>query len=262
MAKQKISNNPPGRDIPDNLLSHICNTLSGNTRYRTAPTAQSNYSQSVNATSTASVTEVDRTKYKVSIIFALLVAIILIFPTMLPNQAAYEPVSDVDTSTVCTAFTPPSTIVNDGHHEKDDDSSLNQVITVAPAFTGNAPKKKDGFIFKNAASGYYLGHSFWGYLICNAPRPDGWERFTARRRPEGGYHLLMTHWERLWKVGFKEGKLAKICSGECGDLTDIGEGEGELEVIVWEFIKHSNLVLDSNEFEYWDEYADLDRHEC
>lgn len=149
MAKQKISNNPPGRDIPDNLLSHICNTLSGNTRYRTAPTAQSNYSQSVNATSTASVTEVDRTKYKVSIIFALLVAIILIFPTMLPNQAAYEPVSDLDTSTVCTAFTPPSTIVNDGHHEKDDDSSVpwpNSTFLIRAASSGKLLTLQSGTV--------------------------------------------------------------------------------------------------------------------
>lgn len=46
---------------------------------------------------------------------------------------------------------------------------------------------------------------------------------------------MMTHWERLWKVGIKEGNLAKIWEGEWGDYHNTGEGEGQ--VILWEFIK-------------------------
>jgi len=47
-------------------------------------------------------------------------------------------------------------------------------------------------------------------------------------RPEGGYVLLMTHFERLWQVGIKleQGveRLAKI-------------GNGESDGIVWEFVQ-------------------------
>jgi hypothetical protein len=47
-------------------------------------------------------------------------------------------------------------------------------------------------------------------------------------RPEGGYVLLMTHWERLWHVGseVEQGveKLAKVGDGGSGG-------------IVWEFVK-------------------------
>jgi hypothetical protein len=62
-----------------------------------------------------------------------------------------------------------------------------------------------------------------------------WERFSVRLRPEGGYYLMMTHWDRLWKVGFKRGKLAKIAEGEEGGFVKNGERDGE--VIVWEFVK-------------------------
>lgn len=63
----------------------------------------------------------------------------------------------------------------------------------------------------------------------------GWERFSTRLRPEGGYYLMLTHWDRLWKVGVKGGCLAKIAEGEEGGVVKNGETEGK--VIVWEFVK-------------------------
>ncbi len=67
-----------------------------------------------------------------------------------------------------------------------------------------------------------------GRLCCLASRHQGWENFCVRMTPEGGYVLLMTHFERLWHVGIKveQGveKLAKI-------------GDGGSAGTVWEFVK-------------------------
>ncbi|TGO30278.1 hypothetical protein BPAE_0006g00180 [Botrytis paeoniae] len=89
--------------------------------------------------------------------------------------------------------------------------------------------------FQNAASGCFLGHKFWGDLTCSSRVAEGWERFTVRPLPEGGYYLSLTHFERLWKVGIKDGVLAKIWEGETGGFVNNGEGEGQ--VVVWEFTK-------------------------
>ncbi|KAF7949819.1 uncharacterized protein EAE97_003328 [Botrytis byssoidea] len=89
--------------------------------------------------------------------------------------------------------------------------------------------------FQNTASGCFLGHNFWDDIVCTASVADGWERVTTRHVPEGGYYLLLTHWERLWKVGIKGGKLAKLGEGETGGFAFTGEEEGD--VIAWEFFK-------------------------
>ena len=47
-------------------------------------------------------------------------------------------------------------------------------------------------------------------------------------RPEGGYVLLMTHFERLWHVGIKvEQGVEKLAKS----------GNGGSDGIVWEFVK-------------------------
>lgn len=82
--------------------------------------------------------------------------------------------------------------------------------------------------FRNSVSGKFLGHNRKGWLCCSADQHQEWEKFCVRVRPEGGYVLLMTHWERLWHVGTKveQGveKLAKVGDGGSGG-------------IVWEFAK-------------------------
>ena len=82
--------------------------------------------------------------------------------------------------------------------------------------------------FRNTVSGKFLGHDAKGKLCCSVERHQSWEYFCVRMRPEGGCVLLMTHYERLWHVGFKveQGveKLAKI-------------GDGGSDGIVWEFTK-------------------------
>ena len=82
--------------------------------------------------------------------------------------------------------------------------------------------------FRNIASGKFLGHDANGRLKCSAERHQGWENFYVRGRPEGGYVLLMQHWDRLWHVGIKVEhgveKLAKIGDGGAGG-------------IAWEFVR-------------------------
>lgn len=82
--------------------------------------------------------------------------------------------------------------------------------------------------FRNTVSGRFLGHDSKGKLCCSVDRHRSWENFCVRQTPEGGYVLLMTHFERLWHVGsiVDQGreKLAKI-------------GEKMEDAIIWEFVK-------------------------
>jgi hypothetical protein len=82
--------------------------------------------------------------------------------------------------------------------------------------------------FKNTVSGRFLGHDDKGKLRCSAGEQKGWENFCVRLRPEGGYVLLMQHWERLWHVGVRVERGVE-CLAKMGD----GGNEG----VVWEFVK-------------------------
>ncbi|KAF7923510.1 hypothetical protein EAE99_006769 [Botrytis elliptica] len=168
-----------------------------------------------------------------------------------------------------TIYTPPSTIIGDDNREDQGDqtphhsssvprpnstyliraSSSGRLLTLD---SGDVTLAKPGdnrgssihwkcievkgwLHFQNAASGCFLGHKFWGDLTCSARVAEGWERFTVRPLPEGGYYLSLTHFERLLKVGIKDGVLAKIWEGETGGVVNNGEGEGQ--VVIWEFTK-------------------------
>ncbi|TVY50425.1 hypothetical protein LCER1_G009446 [Lachnellula cervina] len=82
--------------------------------------------------------------------------------------------------------------------------------------------------FRNVTSGKFLGYGEHGNLRCVADKQQDWENFCVRLRPDGGYILLVTEWERLWHVGIKVvrgiEKLAKV-------------GEGGSDGVVWEFVK-------------------------
>jgi hypothetical protein len=107
-----------------------------------------------------------------------------------------------------------------------------QVILARPGGRGSihwACVETKGWLgFKNLVTGCFLGHDKEGKLCCLVKRHQPWESFCVRMRPEGGYVLLMTHWERLWHVGseVEQGveKLAKVGDGGSGG-------------IVWEFVK-------------------------
>lgn len=172
-----------------------------------------------------------------------------------------KPISDPDNSTIYTATTPPETVVADMLDDLDplggNISSSSSVpwpgstfiirsvesgnvltlldgqIVLAPAGTRGAihwacVETKGWLGFRNVVSGKFLGHDARGRLHCSATRQQAWENFCVRLRPEGGYVLLMTHFERLWHVGIKveQGveKLAKI-------------GDGGSDGIIWEFVK-------------------------
>ena len=178
---------------------------------------------------------------------------------MVLNQADPKPIPDSDNSTVYSATTPPETVTADllddpfGGAEPSSSSvpwpgstfiirsvSSGHVITLLegqivlarPGGRGSvhwACVETKGWLgFRNLASGRFLGHDMQGRLCCFAERHRGWENFCVRMRPEGGYVLLMTHFERLWHVGIKVEKgvekLAKI---------ENGESDG----IIWEFVK-------------------------
>jgi hypothetical protein len=82
--------------------------------------------------------------------------------------------------------------------------------------------------FRNNVSGRFLGHDAGGRLTCSADRHQGWENFCARLRPDGGYVLLMTHYERLWQVGSRA-----VGGVDVLEKMDLKRPEG----LVWEFVK-------------------------
>lgn len=180
---------------------------------------------------------------------------------MVLNQVDPKPLSDLDDSTIYTANTPPETVADDFLDDLDPlgdaESSSPSVPWPGSTFiirsvsSGHVITLLDGQIvlaqlggrgsvhwacvetkgwlgFRNTVSGRFLGHDARGRLCCVADRQQGWENFCVRVRPEGGYVLLMTHFERLWHVGTKveQGveKLAKIENGRS-------------DALVWEFIK-------------------------
>jgi hypothetical protein len=107
-----------------------------------------------------------------------------------------------------------------------------EIVLASPGGRGSfhwACVESKGWLgFRNVVSGRFLGHAENGRLRCSAGRHQGWENFCVRLRPDGGYVLLMTHFERLWHVGFKNERgterLAKV-------------GDGGTNGLVWEFIK-------------------------
>ena len=180
---------------------------------------------------------------------------------MFLNPVDPEPSQYADSSTVSPANTPPETVVDNFLDNQDPlggpapspflvpwpDStfiirsvSCGRVLTLLDGQITLTEQGSRGSIywvcvetkgwlgFRNTVSGKFLGHDGKGKLSCSAERHQGWENFCFRMRPEGGCVLLMTHWERLWHVGFKKEqgveKLAKI-------------GDGASDGIVWEFVK-------------------------
>jgi hypothetical protein len=180
---------------------------------------------------------------------------------MVLNHVDPKPIPDPDNSTVYTATTPPEAIAADllDDHDSFGGTKLSsssvpwpgstfiirsvssghvitlldgQIVLARPGGRGSihwACVENKGWLgFQNTVSGRFLGHDAKGRLCCSVERHQGWENFCVRTRPEGGYVLLMTHFERLWKVGIKveQGveKLAKI-------------GNGGPDGIVWEFVK-------------------------
>jgi hypothetical protein len=181
---------------------------------------------------------------------------------MVLNQVDPKPMSeDLDNFTSYTAPTPPETVTADLLDDLDplsDDKPSSSAVPwpgstfiIRSASTGDVITLRDGQIvldqsggrgsthwaclenkgwlaFQNPVSGTFLGHDLGGRLCCVAVRPQGWENFCVRLRPEGGYILLMTHYDKLWQVGTKleqgRRRLAKV-------------ENGKIDGITWEFVK-------------------------
>lgn len=90
--------------------------------------------------------------------------------------------------------------------------------------------------FREPGSQCFLGYDKNEELCCEVRWQKEWENFCVRHRPEGGYSLLMSHydnwtmiaWKKLWSLGIKvvngSEKLAIIEDSQC-DST------------VWKFVK-------------------------
>jgi hypothetical protein len=180
---------------------------------------------------------------------------------MVLNRIDPDPVLDTENSTIHTAITPPEIVVNDLLDDLDPLSQPKLSASSVPwpgstfiirsVTSGDVITLRDGKVvldrpgsrasfhwvcvetkgwlgFRNPISSRFLGHDKDGKLCCAAVRHQGWENFCVRMTPEGGYILLMTHFERLWNVGIKmergAERLAKV-------------GEGRSNAIEWEFVK-------------------------
>ena len=170
------------------------------------------------------------------------------------NQVSPQPISEPDTSTDYTSTT-PTVDDEDIHHTIQAINSsvpwpgstyiiraagsanvlslLNgNVVLASPGSRGATHwecTESGGWLgFKEPASGKFLGFNFWGKLCCTGTKQLAWENFCARMRPDGGYVLLMTHWERLWPVGWREEFGKQILS-----KVDKAAEDG----IVWDFMK-------------------------
>ncbi|KAF2252127.1 hypothetical protein BU26DRAFT_251562 [Trematosphaeria pertusa] len=176
-----------------------------------------------------------------------------------------KPISDHKQSTVYTCPTPPESTtpglledlddLDPLHSPKSNGSSVpwpGSTFIISSVSTGHAIALRGGQVvlappggresihwecvetkgwlgFRNPVSGKFLGHDGRsGKLRCSGRAHEGWEWFCVRQTPEGGYVLLMTHWEKLWPVGTMmeggEKVLAKVENA-------VSDG------IVWKFIK-------------------------
>jgi hypothetical protein len=177
------------------------------------------------------------------------------------NHADPSPILETDNSTAYTANTPPETESGDlDDHDPLNDTypgsfsvpwpgstfiirsvSSGQVITLLDGKIVLAPLGGRGSIhwecvetkgwlgFRNLVTNKFLGHNGKrGTLCCEAKKHLDWEHFCVRKRPEGGYIMLMTHYDGLWTVGIKaEQEVETLAKIEFG-------GAGE---IAWEFIR-------------------------
>ncbi|KAL8971580.1 MAG: hypothetical protein Q9197_003201 [Variospora fuerteventurae] len=90
--------------------------------------------------------------------------------------------------------------------------------------------------FLNIVSGRFLGHDSKGKLCCTAARQRGWEHFCVRKRPEGGYVLLMRHYDGVCCVGVKKEEEQGRVVEKLAKLEDAAAAAGSSTGgIVWEF---------------------------
>jgi len=174
-----------------------------------------------------------------------------------------RPVSEPDDTTINnTAVTPPETIAGDLLAEEDPLGNaisstsvpwpgstfiirsvltgrvltfLDGKIVLAPpggrgSFRWKCVELKGWLGFRDTISGRFLGHNKVGRLCCSADRQQGWENFCVRMTPDENYLLLMTHFERLWKIGLR-------VEGDVEKLVKMNTADAEEAKIEWDFIK-------------------------
>jgi hypothetical protein len=90
--------------------------------------------------------------------------------------------------------------------------------------------------FRDPASGMFLGYDNNEELCCMVRRQDLWENFCVRQRSEGGYLLLMTHYEN-WIMFFWNELRPVGMKVENGSEKLAVVKDWKSDLIVWQFIK-------------------------
>jgi hypothetical protein len=92
--------------------------------------------------------------------------------------------------------------------------------------------ERDGWIgFQDPASAMYLGYDGQRWLQCTARKHDAWEYMCARKRPEGGYVLLVLVRWSLIPLGVYENEK------EGGMELRVKIADWKADGIAWDFVE-------------------------
>ena len=67
-----------------------------------------------------------------------------------------------------------------------------------------------------------VGQDIWGRLWASVRKHRNWEYLNARRHPEGGYHLMVKHWNEMVNIEAVDGGARLVRSDNA---------------TIWEFVK-------------------------
>ncbi|KAF2684098.1 hypothetical protein K458DRAFT_266193, partial [Lentithecium fluviatile CBS 122367] len=89
--------------------------------------------------------------------------------------------------------------------------------------------------FQDPASNMFLGYDKDGVLCCQAKKQQEWENFCVRQRPEGGYVLLVTHYDNVLVIAWKV--LRPVGMRVVEGRERLGKVWNEGDEVVWQFVK-------------------------
>ena len=169
------------------------------------------------------------------------------------------PVSESEAPTICTPSVTSDNTTKDIHRCEASQSSApwpgrtfiirshenGQVITFLDGkivldkpgglgtFRWRCVEKKGWLGFRDPASARFLGYDQHGYLRCLVDHHKDWEYICPRKRPEGGYVLLVLVKEELLPLGVQTQET------ENGAEQKVKIVKWDSEGIVWDFIEVS-----------------------
>lgn len=105
-------------------------------------------------------------------------------------------------------------------------------VILAPPIEGGSTRwecvdTKGWLGFRSTSSREFLGYKLSGLIHCEAKKHLSWENFSVKPARNGGYILMIQHWDSLWYVGVEtvggEERLKKV---QCPE-----------RAVVWKFVK-------------------------